>query len=281
MSTYSDLLQDVLDHPADDGPRLVFADWLDEHGESARADFIRTQIALAECKTKSKKFKRLCEMEKELWASRTKPDNWFLPGGVNFRLYNNKRIELRWQDSHDRLPLLNPEYPTPIPFAPPIKKRPLPVFATARGFIYYVCDHLATLQYDLPTLLAHQPITHAIAVDRYPLSETADNRGPWHWTYPLPPGTRSRHRASSIIPAELIDDRLNQSFDTPVNAILALSAVLIDDAKERMKRQIVGCCCNPDLSFPGIGDTLPAMDCSVESDELHETTQGTIGSTKT
>src|SRR5262245_45873464 len=30
--------------PADDLPRLVFADWLDEHGDPDRAEFIRTQI---------------------------------------------------------------------------------------------------------------------------------------------------------------------------------------------------------------------------------------------
>jgi uncharacterized protein (TIGR02996 family) len=31
--------------PDDDAPRLVFADWLDEHGEPERAEFIRLQVA--------------------------------------------------------------------------------------------------------------------------------------------------------------------------------------------------------------------------------------------
>jgi uncharacterized protein (TIGR02996 family) len=31
-------------HPDDDAPRLVYADWLDEHGDAARAEFIRVQI---------------------------------------------------------------------------------------------------------------------------------------------------------------------------------------------------------------------------------------------
>ncbi len=34
----------VCEHPDDDTPRLVFADWLDEHNEGARAEFIRVQI---------------------------------------------------------------------------------------------------------------------------------------------------------------------------------------------------------------------------------------------
>ncbi len=40
------LLQDVLEYPADDTPRLVMADWLEEHGglEQERAEFIRLQI---------------------------------------------------------------------------------------------------------------------------------------------------------------------------------------------------------------------------------------------
>jgi len=37
----------IADRPDDDLPRLVYADWLDENGDPARAEFIRTQIELA------------------------------------------------------------------------------------------------------------------------------------------------------------------------------------------------------------------------------------------
>ncbi len=37
----------IADDPDDDLPRLVFADWLDEHGEPERAEFVRVQCALA------------------------------------------------------------------------------------------------------------------------------------------------------------------------------------------------------------------------------------------
>jgi uncharacterized protein (TIGR02996 family) len=40
-------LQAIIENPEDDAPRLVYADWLDEHGQSGRAGFIRTQIELA------------------------------------------------------------------------------------------------------------------------------------------------------------------------------------------------------------------------------------------
>ena len=38
------LLKFVLAAPDDDAPRLVFADWLDEHGDPDRAAFIRAQV---------------------------------------------------------------------------------------------------------------------------------------------------------------------------------------------------------------------------------------------
>lgn len=41
------LLQNILDSPADDAARLIAADWLEEHGETARAEFIRLQCRLA------------------------------------------------------------------------------------------------------------------------------------------------------------------------------------------------------------------------------------------
>jgi uncharacterized protein (TIGR02996 family) len=45
--THDDFLQAVLDNPDDDAPRLAFADWLEEHGDPERAEFIRVQVELA------------------------------------------------------------------------------------------------------------------------------------------------------------------------------------------------------------------------------------------
>jgi uncharacterized protein (TIGR02996 family) len=40
-------LRDIVEHPDDDTPRLIFADWLEEHGDPARGEFIRVQVQLA------------------------------------------------------------------------------------------------------------------------------------------------------------------------------------------------------------------------------------------
>jgi uncharacterized protein (TIGR02996 family) len=47
LQTGSALLNTVLAAPADDAPRLVYADWLDENGEPELAEFIRVQCELA------------------------------------------------------------------------------------------------------------------------------------------------------------------------------------------------------------------------------------------
>jgi uncharacterized protein (TIGR02996 family) len=47
MSDAAALLAAIRASPADDAPRLVYADWLDEHGQPQRAEFIRVQCELA------------------------------------------------------------------------------------------------------------------------------------------------------------------------------------------------------------------------------------------
>jgi uncharacterized protein (TIGR02996 family) len=46
MTDREALLRAVIENPDDDAPRLVYADWLDEHGDPDRAEFIRVQCVL-------------------------------------------------------------------------------------------------------------------------------------------------------------------------------------------------------------------------------------------
>jgi uncharacterized protein (TIGR02996 family) len=62
MSEHDGFLQAVREAPDDDAPRLIYADWLDDHGEHARAEFIRAQCALA----------RLGEGDEEYWPLRVR-----------------------------------------------------------------------------------------------------------------------------------------------------------------------------------------------------------------
>jgi uncharacterized protein (TIGR02996 family) len=47
MTQEEAFLRAIIDHPADDAPRLIYADWLDERGDP-RGEFIRVLCALAE-----------------------------------------------------------------------------------------------------------------------------------------------------------------------------------------------------------------------------------------
>jgi uncharacterized protein (TIGR02996 family) len=47
MSLEQAFLSDIVEHPDDDAPRLIFADWLDDQGQADRAELIRVQIERA------------------------------------------------------------------------------------------------------------------------------------------------------------------------------------------------------------------------------------------
>jgi uncharacterized protein (TIGR02996 family) len=46
MTQQAAFLSDIIAHPEDDTPRLVFADWCDDHGDADRAELIRAQVEL-------------------------------------------------------------------------------------------------------------------------------------------------------------------------------------------------------------------------------------------
>ncbi len=73
MKHYADpewgaLLTAVVDSPADDLPRLVAADWLDDRGDPERAEFIRLQCAV-ESETDPKRVRELQWKIRTLWNS--------------------------------------------------------------------------------------------------------------------------------------------------------------------------------------------------------------------
>jgi uncharacterized protein (TIGR02996 family) len=57
-------LRDIIEHTHEDAPRLVFADWLDEHGRPERAEFIRVQCELAGSKVEDER-RRLLQARQE------------------------------------------------------------------------------------------------------------------------------------------------------------------------------------------------------------------------
>lgn len=66
MSEGEALLAAVLSNPDDDTPRLVYADWIEEHGQPDRAAFIRTQIEAVRAEPFSKQAREAEKRANEL-----------------------------------------------------------------------------------------------------------------------------------------------------------------------------------------------------------------------
>jgi uncharacterized protein (TIGR02996 family) len=66
MDQHEAFLQAVVEAPEDDAPRLVYADWLDEQGDSDRAEFIRLQCALAKLPADAPQRPAMHQREEEL-----------------------------------------------------------------------------------------------------------------------------------------------------------------------------------------------------------------------
>jgi len=89
MDERAELLRTVIESPDDDAPRLVFADWVEEHGEHERAEFIRFQCRLESLDDNPEETERLRERERELldefaWA-------WAEEFGTELRQWSYRR----------------------------------------------------------------------------------------------------------------------------------------------------------------------------------------------
>ncbi len=83
MSVERGLLEDIRDHPDDDGPRLICADWLEDRGDAERAELIRVQIERARLPLEDDRHAELEARERRLllkhadrWAPGELPLSW-------------------------------------------------------------------------------------------------------------------------------------------------------------------------------------------------------------
>jgi uncharacterized protein (TIGR02996 family) len=62
----SDFLEQIAAQPRQDEPRLLYADWLEQRGESTRAEFIRLQCRISRSHDTNERLKQLREREEKL-----------------------------------------------------------------------------------------------------------------------------------------------------------------------------------------------------------------------
>ncbi len=92
-------LAHIIDDPADDLRRLVFADWLEENGEGPRAEFIRARIALD---GKRPAFGEYADAVEKLRECQYQPPRIEVPPGFVFFAHDS-HLEQWWSDSGDTL----------------------------------------------------------------------------------------------------------------------------------------------------------------------------------
>jgi uncharacterized protein (TIGR02996 family) len=77
MTTDEAFLRDICEHPDDEAPRLVYADWLDEHGRPERAEFIRVECELEHTEEHSPRWRQLSV--RQLALIRAHKKEWAAP----------------------------------------------------------------------------------------------------------------------------------------------------------------------------------------------------------
>src|SRR3954452_6679514 len=68
MGDHDALVRAVCAHPDDDTPRLIYADFIEEHGEADRAAFVRAQVELARTPA-WEPFAVLCHHRRREWVT--------------------------------------------------------------------------------------------------------------------------------------------------------------------------------------------------------------------
>jgi uncharacterized protein (TIGR02996 family) len=110
------LLKDVIAHPDEDGPCLIYADWLEENGRPERAEFIRVQVELARLPPNDSRRKKLAAREEALWDEhfaewRQEVPHWardqlgFQRGFARHARATAKQWAARGPDLHDAAPV--------------------------------------------------------------------------------------------------------------------------------------------------------------------------------
>jgi len=101
-------LDDIVAHPGDVAPRLIYADWLDDHGDPDRAEFIRVQIALASLAEDDPARHELQRREQALFAAHAE---WYdvVPGWAGEPIFHRGFVEQVERVSHADLAAHGPD----------------------------------------------------------------------------------------------------------------------------------------------------------------------------
>jgi uncharacterized protein (TIGR02996 family) len=215
------LLADIVENPADDTPRLVYADWLDENGDGDRADFIRVQVALERPVAVGHDSGRIVRRRDMAISDALRRREREL------LLHNWTAWTPRLSETHSFEVILSEEW----------TYSGTPAVLFRRGFIAEVRCTLEQWLAHGPAATAGHPIEVVTLTDREPHTEPLGygSAAPWAWRIMnkadaahVIPGTIFRH-----LPMKPEDTIAWRDFDSRDAAITALSRACILHARSR------------------------------------------------
>jgi uncharacterized protein (TIGR02996 family) len=171
-NTAQGLLADIIEHPEADDLRLIYADWLEDHGEEERAALIRWMLADARVEAK---FKHKPEDGNYFtcWSDHSLEGNPYRPrwrGEIAGSWACSMRIAMVGTDD--------------IPDEPPFGITDDFTVVFRRGFVAEVHAPIAVLQQHLPALVRQHPIERVRATDKEPDQYAAlSDLWPEHWSW--------------------------------------------------------------------------------------------------
>ena len=102
MTDRKAFLEAIAEQPDDDAPRLVFADWLDDHGDHQRAELIRVQCELPRLRADDPRRAELARREDELLTAHGQRWAAALPGDAEHWSQRSPQGEWRWRRGFPR-----------------------------------------------------------------------------------------------------------------------------------------------------------------------------------
>jgi uncharacterized protein (TIGR02996 family) len=231
MTNRNSFIRSIIAAPEDDAPRLIYADWLDEHGEPERADFIRTECRLA--RLPCTQATDPCSLSSGTMVSKSD-----CPNCLKARPLWWRRLEL-WK-AHVRA-MFREEISLGFTVSLGEERHPAGLVGTVhRGFVSAIAMTTRAFLDRAATLFAAYPITAVRLTDRHPESSP---RGQVRWVdmsaglaRALAAGPPRRLAPGPDVPPQLFAAGLPRSpFASVAQANAALSVACV-----RHGRQIAG-----------------------------------------
>lgn len=164
MTTQEDILRAVIAEPESDQVRLICADWMEEHGQLERAEFIRVQCRIATMTSGCVVVLRQdCDGSRFEWCNRCR------------EMYRERELLSRHKTAWLPLPTNNNTRGNRAGF---MVGRDQGEAIFERGFVSGVSLPCAAWLYHGPRLVRAAPLTRVVLTDKKPYHNAADH---WLW----------------------------------------------------------------------------------------------------